>query len=213
MNIRVAGALSIIVGVVCLAISIGGRLDSFYDFPSLIFLVGVTVAGTLLSFPGSVTRQALGSWFAGGALSEAQAWQNSKVFRHTGRIAMAAGLLGALVGFVQMLQKMDDPGAIGPAMAQGLLTVFYGLVAGEVFLRGMASDCLARGGVSLPVQSRRGSASSYLLLLGTLAALFCFSILLISMASFEDCSESKINESIESIKSEETSKTESMETE
>jgi len=40
-----------------------------------------------------------------------------------------------LIGLVNMLQNLDDPSSIGPAMAVALLTTFYGAVlANVVFL-------------------------------------------------------------------------------
>lgn len=38
----------------------------------------------------------------------------------------AWGMIGTLIGLVNMLQKMDDASAIGPAMAVALLTTLYG---------------------------------------------------------------------------------------
>ncbi len=38
----------------------------------------------------------------------------------------AWGMIGTLVGLVNMLQALDDPSAIGPAMAVALITTFYG---------------------------------------------------------------------------------------
>lgn len=45
----------------------------------------------------------------------------------------AMGMIGTLIGLVQMLQNMSDPSAIGPAMAVALLTTFYGAVIANVF--------------------------------------------------------------------------------
>ena len=45
----------------------------------------------------------------------------------------AFGMIGTLIGLVQMLQNMSDPSAIGPAMAVALLTTFYGSVLANVF--------------------------------------------------------------------------------
>lgn len=45
----------------------------------------------------------------------------------------AFGMIGTLIGLVQMLQNMSDPSAIGPAMAVALLTTFYGAVIANVF--------------------------------------------------------------------------------
>lgn len=41
-------------------------------------------------------------------------------------IAPAMGMIGTLIGLVQMLGNMADPKAIGPAMAVALLTTLYG---------------------------------------------------------------------------------------
>ncbi|MEP5982567.1 MAG: MotA/TolQ/ExbB proton channel family protein [Marinobacter alexandrii] len=49
-----------------------------------------------------------------------------RVFRGIGESAPAIGMLGTLIGLVQMLNTLDDPSAIGPAMAIALLTTLYG---------------------------------------------------------------------------------------
>ena len=52
-----------------------------------------------------------------------------------GTFAPAMGMLGTLIGLVQMLMVMDDPKSIGPAMAIALITTFYGsLLANLLFL-------------------------------------------------------------------------------
>lgn len=50
----------------------------------------------------------------------------SKVFSAMGDVAPAMGMIGTLIGLVQMLSNMEDPKAIGPAMAVALLTTLYG---------------------------------------------------------------------------------------
>jgi chemotaxis protein MotA len=52
-------------------------------------------------------------------------------------VAPAMGMIGTLVGLVQMLGNMSDPKAIGPAMAIALLTTLYGafianIIAGPI---------------------------------------------------------------------------------
>ncbi|SBV94819.1 Uncharacterized 29.3 kDa protein in ccpA 3'region [uncultured delta proteobacterium] len=52
-----------------------------------------------------------------------------------GAYAPALGMIGTVIGLVQMLQTMSDPSTIGPAMAVALITTFYGAVlANLVFL-------------------------------------------------------------------------------
>ncbi len=61
--------------------------------------------------------------------------KGAEVFSAMGTISPAMGLIGTLVGLVQMLQNLSDPSAIGPAMAVALLTTFYGaILANMVFL-------------------------------------------------------------------------------
>lgn len=47
-------------------------------------------------------------------------------------IAPAMGMIGTLIGLVLMLGNMDDPKAIGPAMAVALLTTMYGAIVANV---------------------------------------------------------------------------------
>ena len=55
-----------------------------------------------------------------------------KVFRAIGESAPAFGMVGTLVGLVQMLSAMDDPTTIGRAMAVALLTTLYGVLIAQL---------------------------------------------------------------------------------
>ncbi len=58
-----------------------------------------------------------------------------RIFKGMGSAAPAFGMVGTLVGLVNMLLKMDDPSAIGPQMAVALLTTLYGsLIANLIAL-------------------------------------------------------------------------------
>ena len=58
-----------------------------------------------------------------------------KVFKGMGATAPAFGMIGTLIGLVQMLANMSNPNMIGPSMAVALLTTLYGaLLANLVFL-------------------------------------------------------------------------------
>lgn len=52
----------------------------------------------------------------------------AKVFRAFADVGPAMGMIGTIVGLVQMLSNMEDPKSIGPAMAVALLTTLYGAV-------------------------------------------------------------------------------------
>jgi len=58
-----------------------------------------------------------------------------RVFKGMGSSAPAFGMIGTLIGLVQMLATMSDPSSIGPSMAIALLTTLYGaLIANLVCL-------------------------------------------------------------------------------
>ncbi|MBG0777833.1 MAG: MotA/TolQ/ExbB proton channel family protein [Desulfovibrionaceae bacterium] len=58
--------------------------------------------------------------------------------------APALGMIGTVIGLVQMLQTMSDPSTIGPAMAVALITTFYGAVAANLVFLPMQGKLKAR---------------------------------------------------------------------
>ena len=66
------------------------------------------------------------------------------VFKAMGDVAPAMGMIGTLIGLVQMMSNMSDPKAIGPAMAVALLTTLYGAVIANVFALPIADKLAIR---------------------------------------------------------------------
>ncbi len=58
--------------------------------------------------------------------------KGADIFSTIAAYSPAMGMIGTLIGLVQMLQNMSDPSSIGPAMAIALLTTFYGAVIANV---------------------------------------------------------------------------------
>ncbi len=63
----------------------------------------------------------------------------ASVLRKAAEIAPAMGLIGTLIGLVQMLGRLQDPDVIGPAMAVALLTTFYGAILATMVFNPLAS--------------------------------------------------------------------------
>lgn len=61
------------------------------------------------------------------------------VLRKAAEISPAMGLIGTLVGLVQMLGNLEDPSTIGPSMAVALLTTFYGAILANLVFTPLAS--------------------------------------------------------------------------
>lgn len=57
------------------------------------------------------------------------------LFQTMGTYAPAFGMMGTLIGLIQMLRSLHDPSQLGPAMALAIITTLYGVVlANLVFL-------------------------------------------------------------------------------
>lgn len=108
------------------------RLDRLADEPFLRKAISLVIDGTagdelerLLERDAAAVRQRLQG--------------SAAVFRKAAEIAPAMGLIGTLVGLVQMLSNLEDPSSIGPAMAIALLTTFYGAVLAYMVFSPLAS--------------------------------------------------------------------------
>lgn len=75
-----------------------------------------------------------------------------QVFEAFGAFAPAFGMIGTLIGLIQMLANLDDPSSIGSGMAIALLTTFYGaLMANFIFLP-MAGKLGVRSGEEMLIR-------------------------------------------------------------
>ncbi|HYB11454.1 MAG TPA: MotA/TolQ/ExbB proton channel family protein [Alphaproteobacteria bacterium] len=61
------------------------------------------------------------------------------VLRRAAEVAPAMGLIGTLIGLVQMLGRLQDPHAIGPAMAIALLGTLYGAMLAHLVFNPLAT--------------------------------------------------------------------------
>ncbi len=69
---------------------------------------------------------------------------SENVFRAMGDAAPAFGLIGTLVGLVQLLSNMQEPSSIGPAMAVALLTTLYGALFANLIALPIADKLKSR---------------------------------------------------------------------
>lgn len=123
----VLGLIMLILGM-----ELGGAVGLFIDYPSLIIVLGTTcfftfahhtVRGTVAAFKAALSSQ---------AVTAEEVRRHERVLSTMRILASAAGVLGSLIGFVNMLANLDDPKNIGPAMAVAMLTLFYGVIIAEL---------------------------------------------------------------------------------
>lgn len=73
--------------------------------------------------------------------------EGARVYKALGDSGPAFGMIGTLVGLVQMLAEMSDPSKIGPAMAVALLTTLYGALLSNVICLPVFEKLNAKGKV------------------------------------------------------------------
>ena len=66
------------------------------------------------------------------------------VFKKMGLYAPSFGMIGTLIGLVQMLTKLNNPETVGPSMAVALLTTFYGSLLSSLIFNPIAGKLRAR---------------------------------------------------------------------
>lgn len=79
-----------------------------------------------------------------GALKTERLQTGERIFRAIGDSAPAFGMIGTLVGLIQMLATMDDPANIGPSMAIALLTTLYGALIANLIAIPVADKLAAK---------------------------------------------------------------------
>ncbi len=73
-------------------------------------------------------------------------WEN------LGAMGPAWGMIGTLIGLINMLKKMDDPSAIGPSMAVALITTLYGSILANWICAPVASKLKAKNADEMMVK-------------------------------------------------------------
>lgn len=66
------------------------------------------------------------------------------VFKSLAGFAPSFGMVGTLIGLVQMLTRLEDPKSVGPAMAVAIITTFYGSIMSTLFFLPVAGKLRAR---------------------------------------------------------------------
>lgn len=117
-------------------LSIEGDIQSTSD-PYLAQALQMTVDGVKTADIAAIMQKKM-------ALTKKTLDVGSNMFSSMGSYAPAFGMIGTLIGLVQMLANLDDPSSIGPKMAVAMITTFYGAVAANLFFIPMADKLSGR---------------------------------------------------------------------
>jgi chemotaxis protein MotA len=104
--------------------------------------------------------------------------KSSHIFEEMSEYAVAAGLIGTLIGVIKMLGNMDDPTALGPAIAVSLLTLFYGTVLSQFVFRSMKNRLLEKSPGLLERVSKRGFSTLSYTFFGLFVVIMGFTVMI-----------------------------------
>jgi chemotaxis protein MotA len=79
--------------------------------------------------------------------------ENIGVIKAWAALAPAFGMIGTLIGLIQMLANLDDPSALGPGMAVALITTFYGSLMANFVLIPIAGKLEKRNADEVLIKS------------------------------------------------------------
>ena len=190
MNVRMIASIFLFVGLMISGMAAGqeepmAAILPFVDIPSILIVVGVVISGTIWSFPIEKTEEAFWDACSIGQVDEERAKQGYLIFQSMAGYSVGGGILGTIIGLVKMLANLDDPTAIGPAMAVALLTIFYGVLLGEVVFKSMANSCLSKSSSGLTREEHRGFVTLYAALFSIFVLISCFMTMMLAYASFD----------------------------
>ena len=117
-------------------LSIEGDIQNTED-PYLAQALQMTVDGVKTADIAAIMQKKMG-------LTKKKLDVGANIFASMGAYAPAFGMIGTLIGLVQMLANLDDPSSIGPKMAVAMITTFYGAVLANLFFIPMGDKLTGR---------------------------------------------------------------------
>ncbi len=166
------------IGLLLMGIMLGGELRLFIDWPSLMMTVGGGFIFCYGVHSPSALNEALRMANGSGSVSPADAQRYDAVLETFSNTLIASGVIGTLIGMVNMLANMDEPKHIGPACAVAILTLLYAAILSGVVINPLRGRLKSR--VDGVMASSKGPSA-------TLPASFfiMISILLMTMTVLE----------------------------
>lgn len=116
--------------VIYLAIVVGGSVLVFLNIPSILIVFVLTTCMLIASFGWSGFLSGI-KVLKVSYVQTVPAWieiRHMYIIQTMQEYLLISGLIGSLIGLVQLLSNLDDPRTIGPALAVMILTIFYGLL-------------------------------------------------------------------------------------
>ena len=155
------------------AVLMGSSLAAFINLPSMLIVIGGMVCFSLAHHDAGAIRDAISN--ALGNKPSPNVQKDISVLATLRKTTYGSGVAGTLIGLVQMLQSLDDPKSIGPAMAVAILTVLYSVLLVEFLIDPLTNRTLSRldsSGQSKPIAPPTQSTHAVGMVFGSVLCLF-----------------------------------------
>lgn len=164
------------------AIVMGGNLAMFINLPSLVIVIGGGLFVSLSFHSPTAVKNALVAGSAGTAANPHDLKNHRNVLGTIRTSVVGSGVLGTLIGSVQMLANLDDPKKLGPAIAVALLTLVYSVLISELCLAPMSNGLLAEElKNSADASDPPAGPSGLLNISAVFSFILCFTLLIVAL--------------------------------
>ena len=106
-----------------------GNLAYFLDLPSLIIVVIPTLGLSIGNFSWKTYKKTWSIPFGNPEhYEQSELIETHKCVNYMGNMFVIMGLIGSLIGVVLILQNIDEPKMVAPAVAIAIMTLFYSVI-------------------------------------------------------------------------------------
>lgn len=140
MNLSSIIGLLFATALIVAAIVLGPNVETFLNLPSITIVVGLVLAWGLHAFGASALAQAVktvlrAAFRSDPLVSDESAPEQAAMLREMRSHLYFSGVIGTLIGWIQMAASMDDLSTFGPAWAVSMLTLFYALLMDQCLVK------------------------------------------------------------------------------
>ena len=163
------------------AIMMGGTFMAFVNAPSLLVVFGGFISITLAFHSPGEFYDAVCAGLCSQEMNPADSKRHVAVLSTARTTVMGSGVAGVLIGLVQMLQSLEDPSTIGPAMAVALLCALYSVMLSELLLGPMINRVHARAASAADTSDKAAGPNNVLNGAALFLPLFSFFVMMMAL--------------------------------
>ena len=146
--VRSVLALILFFALIGMGITSGGAVSAFIDVPSALITIGGGLLLSLISFSIGDLFGAVGAGFGSSNLGREEGASAARALKVLGSSFVGIGVIGTVVGLINMGHNLDDPSDAWAGVATALITTFYGLILQYAVITPLRRSVISRTSAS-----------------------------------------------------------------